>query len=111
MIFVRNVEVEESDILIRDESGGDLSGEGTTIVFGELEPDESLSSCADILTLLQNTGRAGSVGLGSDTDVVIVLDDFTQGSASARLDLVKCIAFVPQEAEILTCDAEPIVEM
>ncbi|MGH9923453.1 MAG: hypothetical protein ACRD38_11945, partial [Nitrososphaerales archaeon] len=49
-IFVRNVEVEESDILIRDESGGDFSGEGTTIVFADLSSGESLSSCADILT-------------------------------------------------------------
>ena len=110
-IFVRNVKVEGDDILIRDTSGGDFSGEGTTIVFAELPAEDSLSSCADILTLLADIGRAGSVGLGSDTDVVIVLDDSTDGDASSRLDLVKCIAFVPQEAEILTCDAELEVPM
>jgi len=61
-------------------------------------------TCVDVVSALANSGRAGAVGLGSDSNLVI---EFS-GDSPDHVDFVKCIAFTPNEATTLKCDMEPI---
>jgi len=84
------------DIKITDVDGSSLGPDGIDIIDG--------TTCVDIISALAKDGRAGAVGLGSDTNLVIELD----GDDPDFVDFVKCIAFTPNEAEILFCNLEPI---
>jgi hypothetical protein len=100
-IRLKEVRVEENDIVIRDADGSDLDN---ILVDGAT----ATRSCADVLTLLsEGDGRAGAVGLGSDTDIVIAFSFTTTEESSGTIFFVKCIAFVPQEAEFLECRKFP----
>ena len=62
-------------------------------------------TCVDVVSALAKSGRAGAVGLGSDSNLVI---EFSGDSPESHVDFVKCIAFTPNEATTLKCDMEPI---
>jgi len=83
--------VVDFDIRITDESGDPLD---IDIIDGY--------TCVDIVSALANSGRAGAVGLGSDTNLVIRLS----GDDGDKVNFLKCIAFTPNEAETLVCDIE-----
>jgi len=93
-LAVREAIIEDGDIVI-----GNFGG-----VVGIIDGDSTGESCADVLSLFAAIGRAGAAGLGSESNIVIKLDMFFEGTGSGTITLVKCIAFVPQEAETLTCD-------
>jgi len=62
-------------------------------------------TCVDVVSALAASGRAGAVGLGSDSNLVIQFS----GDSPDHVDFVKCIAFTPNEAEELICDLKPII--
>jgi len=87
----------DQDIKITDFDGTSLGPGGIDIIDGY--------TCVDIVSALAKDGRAGAVGLGSDSNLVIELS----GDLGDHVDFVKCIAFTPNEAVLLKCDIEPIL--
>ena len=86
----------DQDIKITDTDGG-------TLAIDIIDDD----TCVDIVSALADSGRAGAVGLGSDSNLVIELG----ANSPDIVDFLKCIAFTPNEAETLVCDIEPILQL
>jgi len=86
-----------ADIKITDLDGTSLGIDGIDVIDGY--------TCVDLVSALADNGRAGAVGLGSDSNLVIELS----GDLGDHVDFVKCITFTPNEATTLKCDLEPIL--
>jgi len=93
-IFIEDVEFDEdnlpiaADILISDINGGPM--------LVSLITDNS--GCVEVLSALANNGRAGAMGLGSDKELVVLV----RGEPGDFVDFVKCIAFTPNAAGIIS---------
>jgi len=88
---------DSADIKITDFDGSSLGIDGIDIIDGY--------TCVDVVSALAGNGRAGAVGLGSDSNLVIELS----GDLGDHVDFLKCIAFTPNEATTLKCDLKPIL--
>jgi len=103
-ITIEFVHIENVDFLFGAPFGADIKI--TDVDGGTLDIDIIDGyTCVDIISALANSGRAGSVGLGSDSNLVIELS----GDIGDYVTFLKCIAFTPNEAITLKCDIEPIL--